>query len=352
MPATKSNAYRGTVMSERQKDHRNKHATELSIVVPVYNEAAVLPALFARLYPALDAIGRRYEVIFVDDGSKDRSVGMLRDQHQKRSDVTQVVLLRANAGQHAAILAGFEFAGGSYVITLDADLQNPPEEIPKLVAALDAGHDYVGGIRRSRQDSAWRRWASQTANRIRERVTKIHMTDQGCMFRAYHRDIVAAVLESREVQTFIPALAYLYASNPTEVVVEHEKRAAGETKYPLYKLIHLNFDLMTAFSVLPLQLFSMLGMGIAVVSFIFTAVLAIRRLIVGPEVQGVFTLFGVVFFLIGILLFGIGLLGEYLVRVYIQVRERPRSLVRTVLERSEPDPPVGGSDDETRVTNL
>jgi undecaprenyl-phosphate 4-deoxy-4-formamido-L-arabinose transferase len=339
-------------MSEQEKAHRNIPSTELSMVIPVYNEEAVLPALFERLYPALDAIGRSFEVVFVDDGSKDRSAGLLRDQHQKRPDATQVVLLRTNAGQHAAILAGFEFASGRYVVTLDADLQNPPEEIPKLVAALDEGHDYVGSIRRVRQDSFWRHWASSAANSIRERITKIHITDQGCMFRAYHRDIVAAVLESREVQTYIPALAYLYAANPTEIMVEHEKRAAGETKYSLFKLIHLNFDLMTAFSVLPLQLFSVMGMGIAIISFIFTAVLAIRRIIFGPEVQGVFTLFGVVFFLIGILLFGIGILGEYLVRVYIQVRERPCSLVRTVLERSEPDPPVGGSDDETRVTNL
>ena len=306
---------------------------ELSIVIPIYNEQDVIHTLFDRLYPALDLLNRSYEVVFVDDGSRDRSPALLRAQFQQRPEVTRVVYLRANAGQHAAIMAGFEYARGKFVLTLDADLQNPPEEIPKLLAELDKGHDYVGTIRRHRHDSLWRHWASRAMNRLRERITKIHMTDQGCMFRAYHRDIVNAVLESRESQTFIPALAYLYAGNPTEVVVEHEARAAGNSKYSLFKLVHLNFDLMTSFSIVPLQFFSLVGMGIAVISIIFVFYLVIRRLMIGPEVEGVFTLFAIVFFLIGVLLFGIGILGEYIGRIYVHVRERPRFLVSAVLER-------------------
>ncbi len=304
---------------------------EVSLVIPVYNEEAVLPQLFARLYPVMDGLGRTWEVVFVDDGSRDRSVALLREQYQQRPDVTRVVCLRANAGQHAAIMAGFEYTRGRTIVTLDADLQNPPEEIGKLLAEIDKGHDYVGSIRRTRRDSRWRHWASRLMNRVRERITRIHMTDQGCMLRAYDRSIVEAILASDEANTFIPALAYLFAGNPTEVVVAHEERAAGESKYPLFKLIHLNFDLMTGFSIVPLQVFSLVGIGVALVSFVFVIYLAVRRLIVGPEVEGVFTLFAIAFFLMGLLLFGIGILGEYIGRIYVQARGRPRYLVRAVL---------------------
>ena len=309
---------------------------EISILIPIYNEQDVLGHLFERLYPVMDALARSYEIIFADDGSKDRSVAMLRAQYQRRPDTTRVVLLRTNVGQHAAILAGFEYARGQYVITLDADLQNPPEEIPRLIAEMDAGHDYVGSIRRKRQDQKWRHYASRAMNKLRQRMTNIVMTDQGCMFRGYHRDIVAALLDSTESHTFIPALAYIYAGNPTEILVEHEERAAGESKYPLFKLIHLNFDLMTSFSIVPLQVFSLIGMGVSLASLAFVIFLFIRRLLVGPEAEGVFTLFAITFFMIGVLLFAVGILGEYVGRIYIQVRNRPRFLVRTVLEQ-KPD---------------
>ncbi|MBU6505843.1 MAG: glycosyltransferase family 2 protein, partial [Betaproteobacteria bacterium] len=153
----------------------------VSIIIPVYNEEDGLQALFDRLYPALDALAIRYEIVFINDGSRDRSPALLRQQFERRPDVTRVVLLNGNYGQHMAIMAGFEQARGERIVTLDADLQNPPEEIGKLLAAMDAGHDYVGTIRQNRQDSAWRRWASRLMNRLRERITRIHMTDQGCM---------------------------------------------------------------------------------------------------------------------------------------------------------------------------
>jgi undecaprenyl-phosphate 4-deoxy-4-formamido-L-arabinose transferase len=307
-------------------------AVDVSVVISVFNEAEVLAALFERLYSAMDALGRSYEIVFVDDGSRDRSPGMLRGQYKRRPCETRVIYLKTNAGQHAALLAGFEHARGRRLVSMDADLQNPPEEIARLMDKMDEGYDYVGSIRRSRQDSLWRRLASRWMNRLRERLTHIRMTDQGCMLRAYDRDIVRAIVDSREATTFIPALAYLYAGRPTEVVVEHEPRAAGKSKYPLYKLIQLNFDLFTSFTLAPLQAFSMLGMLIALLSFLFVVYMAVRRLVVGPEVQGVFTLFGIAFFLIGVALFGIGLLGEYLGRLYIQVRQRPRYLIGSVLE--------------------
>ena len=308
---------------------------EVSVIIPVYNEEEGLQVLFDRLYPALDKLGTSYEIVFVNDGSKDRSAAILREQFQKRPDVTRVILFGANFGQHMAIMAGFEHCRGSRIVTLDADLQNPPEEIAKLLAKMDEGHDYVGSIRKQRSDSWWRHVASRAMNRLREKITRIKMTDQGCMLRAYNRHIVDAINACKEVSTFIPALAYTFAQRPAEVVVEHEERAAGESKYSLYSLIRLNFDLMTGFSLVPLQWFSMVGIAVSIFSAFFVVFLAIRRLIIGPEAEGLFTLFAIAFFLIGVTLFGIGLLGEYIGRIYQQVRHRPRYLVDAVLEKTE-----------------
>jgi undecaprenyl-phosphate 4-deoxy-4-formamido-L-arabinose transferase len=309
-------------------------APELSVVIPVYNEEAVLPALFARLYPALDALGCSYEIVFVNDGSQDRSAALLREQFQKRPEVTRVILFNGNFGQHMAILAGFEHVRGQRIVTLDADLQNPPEEIGKLLAKMDEGHDYVGSIRRMRQDAAWRRWASKAMNRMRERITHIKMTDQGCMLRAYDRPIVDAIRSSHEVSTYIPALAYSFSQNPAEVEVEHEERQAGESKYSLYKLIRLNFDIVTGFSVLPLQLFSLFGIFISLVSVGAYVVVIIQRIISGTA-DGLWVIWDrdiLQFFLTGMVLFGLGLIGEYVGRIYQQVRERPRFLIQAILE--------------------
>jgi undecaprenyl-phosphate 4-deoxy-4-formamido-L-arabinose transferase len=310
-------------------------ALQLSVVIPVYNEEQCLQALFDRLYPALDKLGISYEILFVNDGSSDRSASILREQFQLRPDVTRVILFNGNYGQHMAIMAAFEQSRGQRIVTLDADLQNPPEDIGNLLEKMDSGHDYVGSIRRQRSDSWWRHAASRAMNGLRERTTRIKMTDQGCMFRAYDRRIVDAINSCREVSTFIPALAYSFARNPAEVVVGHEERTSGESKYSLYSLIRLNFDLMTGFSLIPLQLFSMLGITISALSGLLVVLLVLRRLIIGPEAEGLFTLFAIAFFLIGITLFGIGLLGEYIGRIYQQVRHRPRYLIEAVLESQD-----------------
>lgn len=315
----------------------------VSVVVPVYNEEAVLPALFARLYPALDALGESYEVIFVNDGSTDRSAALLREQFQGRPDTTRVILFNGNYGQHMAIVAGFERCRGDRVVTIDADLQNPPEEIARLLKKMDEGYDYVGGVRHERHDTMFRRNASRMMNAVRERITRIRMTDQGCMLRAYSRPIIDAVNGCPESNTFIPALAYSFAQRPTEIEVAHEKRAAGESKYSLYSLVRLNFDLVTGFSAMPLQLFSLAGIVIALFSLAFVIFLAVRRVMVGPEAEGVFTLFGVAFFLIGMTLFGIGLLGEYVGRIYEQVRQRPRYVVQAALEKQDQEGNTRGS---------
>ena len=314
---------------------------DLSVIIPVYNEEEGLPALFTRLYAALDALPIGYEIVFINDGSRDRSAAMLREQFQKRPDVTRVILFNGNFGQHMAIMAGFAHARGRRIVTLDADLQNPPEEIGNLMAAMDEGYDYVGTIRRNRQDSAFRRYASRAMNRVREGITRVKMTDQGCMLRAYSRDIVDAMVSSREVNTYIPALAYTYAANPTEIEVAHEERAAGESKYSLYKLIRLNFDLITGFSLVPLQLFSMFGMLVSAVALITYLVVIVERLVLSGWREGLATLWDrdiLAFFLIGMMLFGVGLIGEYVGRIYQQVRDQPRFTVQAVLERAEAAP--------------
>ncbi|MDO9190211.1 MAG: glycosyltransferase, partial [Sulfurimicrobium sp.] len=295
-----------------------------------------LQALFDRLYPALDKLETSYEIVFINDGSRDRSAAILGEQFRLRPDVTRVILFNGNFGQHKAIMAGFEHCRGKKIVTLDADLQNPPEDIGNLLAKMDEGYDYVGSIRRQRNDTWWRHAASRAMNQLRERITHIKMTDQGCMLRAYSRDIIDTINQCNEVNTFIPALAYSFAHNPTEIVVGHEERTAGESKYSIYSLIRLNFDLMTGFSLVPLQMFSMVGILVSLFSALFFIFLVIRRLWVGPEAEGLFTLFALIFFLIGIALFGIGLLGEYVGRIYQEVRHRPRYLIQAILEQKTP----------------
>ena len=305
----------------------------VSIVVPVYNEQDNLDALFSRLTAVMDKTGKPYEIIFTNDGSRDRSGAMLKAFYEKRPKEVRVIDFNGNFGQHMAIMAAFERVLGEVIVTLDADLQNPPEEIPKLLAAIEAGHDVVGGARKNRQDTFFRKYASRMINGIRARITNIRMKDQGCMLRAYKRNIVESIVASGETSTFIPALAYSFSANPAEVEVEHAARAAGESKYRLYDLIRLNFDLMTGFSVVPLQVFTLFGMIVSIFSLLFVVFLFIRRIVVGPEAEGVFTLFAILYFLVGIGIMGLGIIGEYIGRIYKEVRRRPRFVIRTVYEK-------------------
>jgi len=278
--------------------------------------------------------------VCVNDGSRDRTPQLVRELQQRHPQFVLVDFAR-NFGQHAAVSAGFAHSRGEWIITLDADLQNPPEEIGKLLAAMDGGADYVGGVRKVREDAWWRRAASRLMNALRERITHIRMTDQGCMLRAYSRAIVDSVVASREVSTFIPALAYTFAHHPTEVEVAHEERAAGESKYSLYKLVRLNFDLVTGFSLVPLQFFSLVGMLVSIGSLALYVAVMIHGLAAGEFVESLRSLWDrdiLEFFLIGLVLFGLGIVGEYVGRIYQQVRDRPRYTIRAVLERSDDEP--------------
>ena len=303
----------------------------LSVVIPVYNEAANIDTLFARLLPVLDGLRRPYEVILTNDGSKDSSQALLESWHAKRSDVIRVIQFARNYGQHPAIMAGFELAQGDVVVTMDADLQNPPEEIPKLLALIDAGHDVVGGYRGNRLDSAYRKFISKMSNIVRAHITKIEMRDQGCMLRAYRHDIIRLIVDSHESTPFITALAQYFANNPAEVEVAHEERHGGVSNYNLYKLIRYNFDLVTGFSLVPLQLFTIIGIALSGLSTLLVIYMFLRRIFLGPEAEGLFTLFAILFLLVSVAITGLGLIGEYVGRIYMEVRQRPRYVVRSVL---------------------
>lgn len=308
----------------------------ISIVIPVHNEQEVLEELYSRLTSTMDNLNHPYEIILVNDGSTDKSSAILQQMHERRPEQIRVIEFNGNFGQHMAIMAGFERVRGQIIVTMDADLQNPPEEIGKLITAMEAGHDVINTFRQERQDSWWRLQVSKWHNKIRAvMMPKLKMQDEGCMLRAYSRYIVDLMVSTGESTTFIPALALTYAANPTEVGVAHAERSAGTSSYNFYKLIRYNFDLITGFSVFPLQVFTMIGLLISLCSVTFFIFLVLRRIIVGPEVEGVFTLFAIMFFLIGIALFGLGIVGEYVGRIYQEVRKRPRFVVRRVMEKIE-----------------
>jgi undecaprenyl-phosphate 4-deoxy-4-formamido-L-arabinose transferase len=300
----------------------------VSVVVPVYNEEGSLPELLTRVQRVMEESGDSYELVFVDDGSCDGSLDLLKEAARQRPERIRVLELARNFGQHQAILAAFQYVTGDVVVTLDADLQNPPEEIPKLLAKVAEGYDVVGGIRQNRQDSLPRRLASAWVNRVTVKITGLRLTDFGCMLRAYSRDVVHEINSCDEASTFIPALAQSFARRPTEIEVAHAARRHGSSAYSLYRLVRLNFDLMTGFSLVPLQAFGLLGTLVAVGGIFFGVFLFVRRLIVGAEVEGVFTLFAILFTLLGVAMAGLGIVGEYVGRIYQQVRGRPRFRVR------------------------
>jgi undecaprenyl-phosphate 4-deoxy-4-formamido-L-arabinose transferase len=311
----------------------------LSVVIPVFNEEENLPELLDRLTATLVPLGKTYEIVLVNDGSRDGSLAFLRDASARDPHLV-VVDFNRNYGQHAAVFAGFESSRGEVVVTLDADLQNPPEEIPKLVAKMEEGFDVVGSVRVHRRDSLLRRAASRVINRLTVLSTGAQLSDYGCMLRAYRRPVVDLLASSREISTFIPVLADQFAGRVTEVPVAHDERRHGASKYSLWKLIRLQFDLTTSFSVLPLRFTMSVGIAMSVCSMILALILIAGRLIEGRSwaVSGVFTLFALVFFFLGVQLFAIGLLGEYVGRIYQQVRQRPRFIVRRVIREGVATP--------------
>jgi undecaprenyl-phosphate 4-deoxy-4-formamido-L-arabinose transferase len=308
---------------------------DVSVVVPVFNEEANLDELHRRLTATLTGLGRPYEIVYVDDGSTDGSLAKLKAFAQADPRVTAIELNR-NYGQHAAVFAGMAATRGTIVVTLDADLQNPPEEIPLLVAKMDEGYDVVGTRRKNRQDPLFRKIASRLINR----VAGGSMTDYGCMLRAYRREVVDQIGQCREISSFIPLLATLFAKKVAEIGVEHAERARGATKYGLRKLISLQFDLVTGFSFLPLRLMTYFGGLVAAGAFGLGIYILVMRILRGDAwtQAGVFTLFAVLFFMVGLLFVCLGVLGEYVGRIYGEVRQRPRYVIRRTLRQDGPTP--------------
>ena len=303
----------------------------ISLVIPVYNEEANLPHLIERLRSVMQKMGKRYEIIFVDDGSWDNTLSILKSFLVYPE--IRVVELTKNYGQHAAIFSGFSIVRGDIVITLDADLQNPPEEIPNLVRVMEEGdHDVVGTIRRERKDSLFRTFPSRIINVIARKITKVNMSDWGCMLRAYRRNIVDRMVGCHEHSTFIPALATYFAKKVTEIEVVHEARHAGDSHYSMRKLINLQFDLVSSFSDFPLKFILYAGIGMAFFGVSFGVVLGAARVLYGARwaAEGVFTLFAILFTFIGFQFFALGVMGEYIGRIYREVRKRPEYMIERV----------------------
>ncbi len=304
----------------------------VSVIIPVFNESINLLELLQRTLAACRSLSQPFEILLVDDGSNDGSDLMISKAAKENPGEIIGVLLNRNYGQHSAILAGFEQAQGEIIITLDADLQNPPEEIPALVAKMEEGFDVVGTIRRNRQDTIFRRTASGIINKATAKATGVAMHDYGCMLRAYRKNIVQAMLQCHERSTFIPVLANSFARRTTEIEVDHAARTGGDSKYSVWKLINLQFDLLTGMTTFPLRLLSLTGTVIAFLGFAFAILLFILRLILGVTwaADGVFTLFAILFIFIGAQFIGMGLLGEYIGRIYQDVRARPRYFIHQI----------------------
>ena len=234
-------------------------------------------------------------------------------------------------------MAGFSLVRGDLVITLDADLQNPPEEIPNLVAAAERGNDVVGTVRQNRQDTWFRRTASKIVNRVAQKATGVKMHDYGCMLRAYRSHVVKAMLQCNERSTFIPVLGNSFARNTCEIPVAHNERAVGDSKYSLMKLINLQFNMLTCMTTAPLRVLTWFGMLAAFCGFLLSLYIIIRRVTDGDTWTngGVFTLFAVMFVFMGIQMVGIGMIGEYIGRIYTDVRNRPRYFIESIIGRKE-----------------
>lgn len=309
---------------------------DISLVIPVFNEEKCLNELIDRCLAVCRTLDARFEVILVDDGSKDGSRSIIQARHAENPEIVGVFLNR-NYGQHAAVMAGFAQAKGETVVTLDADLQNPPEEIPRLMEMVRSGHDVVGTIRADRHDSRFRKTMSRFVNRMVRKVTGVDMHDYGCMLRAYSREVIDALLSCRETTRFIPVLANSFAANPVEIEVAHAERSSGDSKYSLFRLVNLYLDLLTCMSTFPLRLASIVGIVMSCIGLVAGCTLFVGRLVFGSEwaVYGTFTLFSLEFVFLGGIYLSVGVLGEYAARIYNDVRGRPPYFVRRVLRAPE-----------------
>ena len=316
--------------------------TELSLVVPVYNEEENLPLLHEAIQQALTSIGKAWEVIFVDDGSRDKSLSVLETLVQQDPEHVRVVVFRRNFGQTAAITAGVDYALGDTIILLDADMQNDPADIPLLLAKLDEGYDLVSGWRKDRQDNRFTRTIpSNLANGLISQVTGVHLHDYGCTLKAYRRDALEGFRLYGEMHRFIPVFAHSVGARITEIPVRHHPRKFGVAKYGLERTVKVLLDLFTVkflldYSHKPMRLFGGTGMLLITSSAILLFYLFFRRFFEGVAVLGspLFQL-GVMFFILGFQSILMGLIAELLARTYHESQSKTTYTVRTVLGKNQ-----------------
>lgn len=315
---------------------------DLSVVVPVYNEADNLEALHAEINQALDRLGRSYEVVYIDDGSTDRSFAVLAEMQHRDAHVV-VVRFPRNYGQTAALAAGFDHANGAVLVALDADGQNDPADIPAMLAKLDEGYDVVAGWRLPRQDPLLsRRLPSVVANAIIGLITGVRMHDYGCTLKVMRHDVVRGLRLYGEMHRFIPALADDLGARIAEVQVHHRPRRAGVSKYGISRTIRVLLDLITvkflsSYSTRPIQVFGGIGLACGIVGLLITGVLGFERLVFGvPLAQRPLVWLGILLTLMGLQFITMGLLGELLVRTYHESQNKPVYRVAEVLRGGSP----------------
>jgi glycosyltransferase involved in cell wall biosynthesis len=309
---------------------------DLSIITPIYNEIDSLPHLLSAIRAIGQTLPYRYEIVCVDDGSSDGSDDWLRHEAQHSTDL-QAVLLRRNYGQTAAISAGFDHCQGRFIVTLDADLQNDPADIPRLLDTLQEGYDLVSGWRKDRQDDAITRLLpSKIANWIIRQVTNVRVRDYGCSLKAYRAELVADMRLYGELHRFLPALAQMEGARITDIPVRHHARKFGESKYGLGRTFRVVMDLLTIwfmrkFLTRPMHVFGVLGMVLTILGFLVSLYLAVLKLGFGMEIgDRPLLILGMVMMLMGLQFFSFGLLAEVMMRTYHESQSRPIYRIREV----------------------
>lgn len=307
---------------------------EVSVVVPIHNEVESIPHLISAIATTLKANQLSYEIICVDDGSRDGSTDLLKEQAQRRTDL-EAVILRRNYGQTAAMAAGFKVARGRVIVTLDGDLQNDPADIPRLLAKLDEGYDLVSGWRKQRQDAALTRLLpSKIANRLIGVVTGVKLHDYGCSLKAYRSELVADMNLYGELHRFLPALAFIEGAKITEIPVGHHARRYGKSKYGLDRTFRVVMDLLTiyfmkSFLTRPMHVFGLLGLVSMVMGFLLGGYLSFLKIAFNQSIgDRPLLILTVVLLLAGVQLFCFGLLAEVLMRTYYESQNRPIYRVR------------------------
>ena len=308
----------------------------LSIVIPIYNEEENIQILHEKLTEVLDPLEKEYEILFVDDGSADRTLSILEEIQAKDKHVV-VLSLRRNFGQTAAFAAGFDFARGDVIVTMDGDLQNDPADIPKLLELIK-DNDLVSGWRKKRKDPFFtRRFPSIAANWLISKVTGVKLHDYGCSLKAYRRDVIKNLKLYGEMHRFIPAVASWYGVRIAEVETVHYPRLRGKSKYGISRTIKVVLDLITvkflqSFSTKPIQFFGPIGILSGLLGFLISLYLAIDKLFFGRDIGGrPLLLLGALLIIVGIQLIGMGLLGEMLVRVYHESQRKPIYVIKKIL---------------------